>query len=107
MQSDENIQKLAHSPALRKLIRKRLVMTSILSAVMLLISAVYFIAIAYFPEWMGSTLHPQTTISIGIWFSVFCVVFSVLISAFYIWWANNFYDEEMQRLMQEHSNAGE
>ena len=105
MQSDDDIQKLAHSAALQKLIRLRVGMTIILSAVMSLVYALFFIAIAYFPEWMGSTLHQQSTISIGIWFSVFCVLFSVLISAFYIWWANNFYDAAIQKLMLEHSNA--
>jgi uncharacterized membrane protein (DUF485 family) len=107
MQSDDEIQKLAHSPALQKLIRKRVVMISILSTIMMLISAVYFIAIAYLPEWMGSTLYQQSTVSIGIWFSIFCVVFSVVISGFYIWWANNYYDTEMQKLIQEFSNTNE
>ena len=105
MQSDKNIQNLVHSEAFQKLVRKKSRMSFFLSAVVLLVYCLYFIAIAWFPEWMGSVPGTQSIISIGIWFTVFCVIFGMLISAFYIWWANNYFDNAMQKLLQDSSHA--
>jgi uncharacterized membrane protein (DUF485 family) len=107
MQSELTAQKLIHSPAFQALLRKKTRMIFFLSGLMLVVFSLYFFSLAYLPEWMGSTLIQGSVISIGIWFSVVCVIFSVLISGFYIWWANNFYDGALESLLKELTNIEE
>ena len=80
-------------------------MTLWLSTAMLLVYGLYFLAIAWFPGWMGRIPGGEGVISNGIWFTLFCMVFSVLISAFYIWWANNHYDTALKELLQSGTDA--
>jgi len=100
MHSDDDIQELLGSPGFRKLLRLKIGMCFLLSTLMLLVYFFYFAAIAWFPGWMGSATLAQGRVSNGIWFTVFCVIFSVLISGFYIWWANRYYDRALRAMLQ-------
>ncbi|MFT5351060.1 MAG: uncharacterized membrane protein (DUF485 family) [Planctomycetota bacterium] len=107
MQSDPIFRKLVNSPAFHALLAKKTRMIFFLSGLMLTVFSLYFFCLAYLPEWMGSALSPHTIISNGICLTVVCVVFSILISGFYIWWANNFHDNALQTLLQELSDTEE
>ena len=106
MQTDEKIRELGESVAFRSLIRRRVRMCFLLSALMTLVFFAYFIAIAWFPGWMASFPFASGSVSIGIWFTVIAVVFAIGISGFYIWWAHNHYDAALKKLLEEHGYNG-
>ena len=59
-----------------------------------------FIAlIAYKKEWMGSLIAPG--LSVGILFGAIVIVSSWLLTWFYVWWANNHYDDKLDALKRE------
>jgi uncharacterized membrane protein (DUF485 family) len=107
MSTDINIKRLLDSPELACLCRKRLRVVSYLSAAMFLVYAVYFLAIAFLPDLMGSKLTANGTVTIYIWFTVFIILFSVITSAYYAWWANKYFDPFKQKLLQELGNEEE
>lgn len=105
MQSDDLIQRLKQSEAFNALLRRKMRMCFMLSGIMTLVFFSYYIAIAWFPGWMGSPPFSGSSVSIGICFTVLAVLFSMGISAFYIWWAHNRYDTALQKLLQEHGHS--
>lgn len=107
MQSDDLQKKLMHSPEFQALARRRTRMSFILSFIMLVIYFAYFFALGYLPDWMASRLFQQSSTSIGIWFSAFCVIFGVFISGIYTWWANTYFDKAKQELLQTLSSDAE
>ena len=56
-----------------------------------------FIAlIAYEKDWMGSLIVPG--LSVGILLGAIVIVVSWLLTWFYVWWANNYYDAKLDEL---------
>ena len=100
MQEKEDIQKLAASPAFRQMLARTNRVTFALSAITLLLYSLFFIAIAWFPEWMGSTPLASSTVSMGIWLTMISVVISVILSGFYTWWAIKYFDQSLQDVIR-------
>ena len=107
MPSNDDLRQLMDSADLHKLLARKFRMSLVLSLLMLLVYSLYFIAIAWLPDWMGQSPDPRGIVSNGIWFTVFCVLFSVLLSAFYIWWTNTCYDKELLKFLQDSASPAE
>ena len=101
MQDQEDIQKLAASPAFRHILARKNRVIFILSALMMLLYSLFFIAIAWFPEWMGSTPLKSSTVSMGIWLTMISVIISVILSGLYPWWANKYFDQALQDVLRD------
>ncbi len=101
MQSKNDIRKLIQSPAFQKMMRTKNRVVFSLSLLTLVAYCLFFLAIAWLPEWMGQPMFSTSTISKGIWLAVFSVIFAVLISGIYTWWANKYFDKELLQVLKE------
>lgn len=100
MRTEEQISRLSHSKEFHRLVKRRLRMSCGLSLIMLCVYGLYFYAIAWLPAWMGSVPLTGGSVSVGIWFIIIAVLFSVGISAFYIRWAARHHDSAMNTLLE-------
>jgi len=101
MPSNNDFSNLIQSSAFQKMMKTKNRVVFCFSLLTLVAYCLFFIAIAWLPEWMGETMFSGSVISKGIWLAVFSVLFAVLISGIYTWWANRYFDKELQQVLQE------
>ncbi|NKB38538.1 MAG: DUF485 domain-containing protein [Gammaproteobacteria bacterium] len=101
MQSKDDILKLIHSSAFQKMMKTKNRMVFCFSLLTLIAYCLFFIAIAWLPDWMGEPMFSAGIVSTGIWLAIFSVIFAVFISGIYTWWANKYFDKELQQVLQE------
>jgi len=92
-------EQIKKHPAFQEMTRLRMRMAFMLTAAMLLVFCLFFGLLAYRPAVMGIRLLPGSPITFGFWFSFFIIIFSILASGFYIWWANNKFDVLKAKLL--------
>lgn len=90
MDTDRQLEHLLNSTAFAELVRWRMRMILTLTSLMVVVYSVFFLCLAFAPQWMAQPLPAQGAISITIWFCVVIILFSVLLSGFYMYWANHF-----------------
>lgn len=97
--NDTGHLKIFNHPVFREMMRLRLRMTFFLTGIMLVVFCLYFGLLGYRPDIMAVRPIADSQITLGFWFTFFIAIFSVLISGFYIWWANNKFDVLKQKLL--------
>ncbi len=94
-------QQIKNHPAFLEMTRRRLRMTFILTAVLLLNFCLFFVLLAWWPQILEMRIVPASPINFGFWLAFFIVIFSVLASGFYVWWANTRFDNIKKKLLDE------
>lgn len=70
-----------------------------LAAMMMLVYYGFILVIAYFPEWLGTPLSADTSISWGLPVGIGIIVFTFVITGVYVHRANTLYDRLMQNVI--------
>ncbi|MBI4696464.1 MAG: DUF485 domain-containing protein [Gammaproteobacteria bacterium] len=95
-------------PRFHELEMKRGVLSWTLAIIVLATVAQYIAATAYFHEWFSATISPESSVTWGIVIGmVDCVVY-ILFVGFYIWRANNEFDNLKDAIVADaHRLAGD
>ncbi|QHJ11567.1 Inner membrane protein YjcH [Paraglaciecola mesophila] len=74
---------ISKHPRFIELVKKRQQLRVTMIGLMLTVFMSYLVAWAYFPEWVNTRLPSDSSVTIGIWFSVFVVLVAIFLSAYY------------------------
>lgn len=94
-------QRIEDSAHFRELVEKRQRFTTILSIIMLVIYIGFILLIAFAPGWLGTPLHPGTSVTRGIPIGVGVILISFILTGIYIWRANGEFDRLNNALLHE------
>jgi len=86
------------SDRFKALVRKRWTVSVILTALLFASYYGYILVIAYGKDFLSQKVGEFT--NWGIIFGVLCILFAWLLTAFYVVWANNVYDKEVDSIKQ-------
>jgi uncharacterized membrane protein (DUF485 family) len=78
-----------------------------LIALMMLVYYSFILVIAFFPEWLGTPLSSNSTLTWGMPVGIGIILFTFIITGIYVHRANNLYDMLMQKVIDashEHVN---
>ena len=70
-----------------------------LTAMILVVYYSFIIVIAFAPEWLGATLHANTSLTWGLPVGIGIILFTFVITGIYVHRANNLYDSLMQKVI--------
>lgn len=79
-----------------------------LAVLMMLVYYSFILVIAFFPEWLGTSLTDNSTITWGLPVGIGIILFTFVITGIYVNKANNLYDNLMQQVVDashEHVNS--
>ncbi len=79
-----------------------------LAALMMLVYYSFILVIAFFPEWLGTSLSAHTRLTWGLPVGISIILFTFIITGIYAHKANNLYDVLMQKVIDashEHVNS--
>ena len=99
--SIEQTMKLSADPEYLALRRARRNMCWGLTLFNVTIYSLYILSIAYGGE-IFTMRFGSSVINLGLWFTVFVILFAFSISGFYIWWTNNHHDPALSRLVKRY-----
>ncbi|MCA1922705.1 DUF485 domain-containing protein [Buttiauxella noackiae] len=100
--NDSNIyQRIEDSAQFRELVEKRQRFATILSLIVLVIYVSFILLIAFAPAWLGTPLHPGTTVTRGIPIGVGVILISFFLTGVYVWRANGEFDRLNNEVVRE------
>ena len=70
-----------------------------LIALMMLVYYSFILVIAFFPEWLGTPLSSDSTLTWGMPVGIGIILFTFIITGIYVHRANNLYDMLMQKVI--------
>ena len=70
-----------------------------LAALIMLVYYSFILVIAFYPEWLGTTLTANTNITWGLPVGIGIILFTFIITGIYVHRANNLYDVLMQNVI--------
>lgn len=79
-----------------------------LTALMMVVYYSFILVIAFFPEWLGTSLTANTTLTWGLPVGIGIILFTFIITGIYVHRANNVYDALIQKVIDashEHVNG--
>ena len=98
--NDPVIEKIQRNPAYLQLRSKRNRLGGVLTLLMLIVYYGYVALIAFDKEFLAQTLGSGVT-TLGIPIALFVIVFTVVITLFYIRRANNEFDQMTQQILKD------
>lgn len=101
MATEYSIKKLLDSQEFRQLIRKRLRVCLVLSAIMIIYYTAFYLCMAFLPGFMAATFSDSSVISIGIYFGISSMLLAVILSGYYTWWSSNKFDPVKKEIMKK------
>jgi len=79
-----------------------------LAASMMFVYYSFILVIAFFPEWLGTSLTVKSTITWGLPVGIGIILFTFIITGIYVHKANNLYDTLMQKVIDaSHDHVNE
>jgi uncharacterized membrane protein (DUF485 family) len=96
-----SLSDISKHPAFIELVRKRFKLRVTMIGLMMLVFITYLISWAYFPQLVNLRLPADSSISIGIWFTVVVVIVAIVLSAYYSIFAGKELDELNKKLLKE------
>lgn len=99
--NDVIIQRIAHNARFKELVSKRQAFATLLSLIMLVLYVGFILLIAFAPGWLGTPLHPGTSVTRGIPIGVGLIVVSFVLTGVYVWRANGEFDRLTRELLAE------
>ena len=79
-----------------------------LTALMMIVYYSFILVIAFFPEWLGTALNDNSTLTWGLPVGIGIILFTFTITGIYVHRANNLYDSLMQKVIDashDHVNS--
>jgi len=99
--SDNIYQQIESNAHFKELVTKRQRFAFILSIIMLVVYVGFILLIAFAPTWLGTPLHPGTTVTRGIPIGIGIIVLSFLLTGVYVWRANGEFDRLNDEIIRE------
>ena len=94
-------QQIENSAHFKELVEKRQRFAAILSLIMLVIYVGFILLIAFAPGWLGTLLHPGTSVTRGIPIGIGVIVISFVLTAVYVWRANGEFERLTNAVLRE------
>ena len=99
--NDQICQQIEDSAHFRELVQKRQRFATFLSLIMLVVYVGFILLIAFAPGWLGTPLHPGTSVTRGIPIGIGNIVISFLLTGIYVWRANSEFDRLNKAVLRE------
>ena len=99
--NDQICQQIEDSAHFRELVQKRQRFATFLSLIMLVVYVGFILLIAFDPGWLGTPLHPGTSVTRGIPIGIGIIVISFLLTGIYVWRANSEFDRLNKAVLRE------
>ncbi len=90
------IREILNSDEFRSLVRQRIMVSSVLTVVMLVVYFGFILTIAFFPEFLSYKISEYLTLGLPIGISL--ILFAWLLTGYYTRWANRSYDAKVREL---------
>ena len=99
----KSAQELIESPDFKALVRKRWSVSFTLLAILFVSYYGYILLVASNREWVSQKMSdaPDAVATIAIFLGVAAILVAWVLTAIYVWWANNTYDPEVERLKNQ------
>lgn len=97
--SAKNVNQILNSAEFKALVRKKLLVTTIFTLIMLSVYFGFILLLAFNKEFLSQKVSEYLTI--GLIFGVGLIVFAWLLTGIYIHWANTSYDKSVQELRNQ------
>ncbi|MBD2809535.1 DUF485 domain-containing protein [Xenorhabdus sp. Vera] len=94
-------QEIENNPRFKELIKKRGRFAWLLSIIMLVIYVGFIFLIAFAPEWLGTQLHEDTTMTRGIPVGIGIIFASFILTGIYVARANGEFDRLISTIINE------
>lgn len=94
-------QQIESSAHFRELVDKRQRFATLLSIIMLMVYVGFILLIAFAPGWLGTPLHPGTSVTRGIPIGIGVIVISFVLTGIYVWRANGEFDRLTRAVLRE------
>ena len=99
--NDQICQQIEDSAHFRELVEKRQWLATFLSLIMLVVYVGFILLIAFAPGWLGTPLHPGTSVTRGIPIGIGIIVISFVLTGIYVWRANSEFDRLNRAVLRE------
>ena len=99
--NDQICQQIEDSAHFRELVQKRQRFATFLSLIMLVVYVGFILLIAFAPGWLGTPLHPGTSVTRGIPIGIGIIVISFILTGIYVWRANSEFDRLNKAVLRE------
>ena len=99
--NDQICQQIEDSAHFREFVEKRQRFATFLSLIMLVVYVGFILLIAFAPGWLGTPLHPGTSVTRGIPIGIGIIVISFLLTGIYVWRANSEFDRLNKAVLRE------
>ncbi|WP_312214312.1 DUF485 domain-containing protein [Pseudescherichia sp.] len=94
-------QQIENSAHYRELVDKRQRFAFILSLIVLVMYISFIMLIAFAPGWLGTPLHPGTSVTRGIPIGIGVILISFILTGVYVWRANGEFDRLNSDVVRE------
>ncbi|MEM9529737.1 MAG: DUF485 domain-containing protein [Pseudomonadota bacterium] len=91
-----SLEQLASSPEYLSLARRRRRLCYTLAGLNMFLYLAYVLSMGYAREWMTT---PFGAINVGLAWTIFLIVFAVVLSGIYVWWTRRHFDPALARLV--------
>lgn len=90
------IHEIINSESFKRLVKKRIAVSSILTVIMLVIYFGFILSIAFYRELLSYKIG--TYVTLGLPIGIGLILFAWLLTGYYTSWANRDYDKEVREL---------
>ena len=95
------------NPEFHKLVAQKSRLSWTLAALMMLVYYSFILVIAFFPEWLGTPIIANSTMTWGMPVGIGIILFTFIITGVYVYRANNTFDSLMQDVIDaSHEHVG-
>lgn len=98
--TDDMVSRVENNPRYKELVSKRTAYGWVLTALMMIVYFGYILLVAFDKEFLARKLGVGVT-SIGIPMGVGVILFTIVITAFYVWRANGEFDAMTDQIVKE------
>lgn len=99
--NDHICQQIENSAYYKELVDKRQRFAFVLSLIMLVVYVGFILLIAFAPGWLGTPLHPGTSVTRGIPIGIGVIVVSFVLTGVYVLRANSEFDRLNNAVLHE------
>jgi uncharacterized membrane protein (DUF485 family) len=101
-----SLSEIRKRPAFIELVQKRHRLRITMVSTMMFVFLAYLISWAFFPEFVNLRVPSDSSVTVGIWFTVIVVLVAILLSAYYSMIAGKQLDALNEKLLEDiHNDA--
>lgn len=101
MVDDIICHRIIRTARFKQLVGKRKAFSLLLSAILIVFYFGLILLIAFAPDWLGTPLNEETSVTRGIPIGIGIIVISFLLCAIYVWRANGEFEQMIKQLLSE------